>query len=163
MPELSLFAEAFSYPVPGQLEKWTAGLSRLPQSPGADEYTAFVQAVLPLSQGELEELYTRTLDLNPEFAPYLGYQMWGDSYPRGSLMAKLNKAMQEYQIDLGGELPDHLMPVLRYLDQAAEPLPDLMQIFGPAVEKMIHKLKKQDPASPYLHLLRAVLITGNWN
>jgi nitrate reductase delta subunit len=163
MPELSLFAEAFSYPIPGQLEEWSAGLSRLPQSPSTEEYTAFLQALQPFSQGELEELYTRTLDLNPEIAPYLGYQMWGDSYPRGSLMAKLNRAMQEYQVDLGGELPDHLMPVLRYLDQAADPLPDLMQVFEPAVEKMIQKLKKQDPANPYLHLLRAVLNTGNWD
>jgi nitrate reductase delta subunit len=161
MTELSMFAEAFSYPVPGRLENWMAGLSALPESPGQTEYAAFLQALQPLSQGELEELHTRTLDLNPEFAPYLGYQIWGDSYKRGSLMSRLNKVMQENQIDLGGELPDHLMPVLRYLGQAKDPVPDLIQIFEPALEKMIQKLKKQDPDNPYRHLLQAVLYTSN--
>jgi nitrate reductase delta subunit len=84
MSELSLYAEALSYPVPGRIEKWMAGLGRSAQSAGVAEFAAFVQALLPLSQGELEELYTRTLDLNPEIAPYLGYQMWGDSYKRGN-------------------------------------------------------------------------------
>lgn len=161
MTELSILAEAFSYPILGRLENWTKGLSEWTESPGQDEFAVFLHALQPLSQGELEELYTRTLDLNPECAPYLGYQMWGDSYKRGSLMSRLNQVMQENQIDLGGELPDHLVPVLRYLDQATEPVPELLEIFKPAVEKIIQKLKKQDPDNPYCHLLQAVLELNN--
>ena len=115
-----------------------------------------MQSLGRLTIGEWEELHTRTLDLNPEFAPYLGYQMWGDSYKRGSLMSQLNKAMRSAEIDLGGELPDHLMPVLRYLDQTNEPIPELVDILEQALEKMVRKLKQQDAGNPYLHLLRAV-------
>jgi len=161
MTELSILAEAFSYPTPGQLEKWIEGLSEWTESPGQNDYTVFLHALQPFSQGELEELFTRTLDLNPEFAPYLGYQMWGDSYKRGSLMSRLNQVMRENQIDLGGELPDHLMPVLRYLDRASNPLPELLEIFEPALGKMVQKLKKQDPENPYCHLLHAVLEVSN--
>lgn len=161
MAELSVLAEAFSYPAPGRLENWTEGLNQWAESPGRNEYVVFLRALQPLSQGELEELYTRTLDLNPECAPYLGYQMWGDSYKRGSLMSQLNQVMQGNQIDLDGELPDHLTPVLRYLDQATEPVPELLEIFKPAVEKIIQKLKKQDPDNPYCHLLQAVLEVSN--
>lgn len=161
MTEFRIFAEAFRYPFPGQREKWVDGLHKWTESPGQANYAAFLRALGPLSQGELEELYTRTLDLNPEFAPYLGYQMWGDSYKRGSLMSQLNQVMQENQIDLGGELPDHLMPVLRYLDQVTDPIPELLHIFEPALEKMIQKLKKQDPDNPYRHLLQAVLDLNN--
>ena len=163
MTELSILAEAFSYPIPGRLVKWTEGLSEWTESAGQNEYAVFLHALQPFSQGELEELFTRTLDLNPEFAPYLGYQMWGDSYKRGSLMSRLNQAMQENQIDLGGELPDHLTPVLRYLDQVTDPVPELLEIFKPAVEKIIQKLKKQDPDNPYCHLLQAVLEVSSGN
>ena len=120
MAKLNLYAEAFSYPGPGRLEVYRAGLDRLPESPGRTEFAAFLQALGLLTLGEWEELHTRTLDLNPEFAPYVGYQMWGDSYKRGGLMSRLNRAMRSAQVDLGGELPDHLMPVLRYLDRANE-------------------------------------------
>jgi nitrate reductase delta subunit len=161
MAELSLYAEAFRYPFPGQRVAFLARLEELPESPGRGEYTAFLQALRPLSQGEWEELYTSTLDLNPEFAPYLGYQMWGDSYKRGSFMSQLSKVMLENEINRDGELPDHLVPVLRYLDQVPEPIPDLAQILEPALEKMAHKLQKDDPVNPYLHLLQAVQLACN--
>ena len=161
MTELRQYAEAFSYPVPGRLEQWTAGMGALPETSGRAEYVAFLQALQPISQGEWEELYTRTLDLNPELAPYLGYQMWGDSYKRGSFMSQLSKAMQENQIDRDGELPDHLVPVLRYLDEVSTPIPDLLQVLEPALEKMVNKLKKEDAANPYLHLLQAVITACN--
>ncbi len=156
MAELRLYAEAFSYPCPGRLEVYLAGLRDLPETPGRAEFAAFLQSLDRLTLGEWEELHTRTLDLNPEFAPYLGYQMWGDSYKRGSLMSQLNKAMRSAEIDLGGELPDHLMPVLRYLDQTNAPIPELVDILEQALEKMVRKLKQQDAGNPYLHLLRAV-------
>ena len=161
MTDLNLYAEAFRYPFPGQFDTFVDNLDQLPESPGRAEYSAFLQALRLLSQGELEELYTRTLDLNPELAPYLGYQMWGDSYKRGSFMSRLNKALQENEINREGELPDHLVPVLRYLARVPEPIDDLAQILEPALEKMIRKLRKDDPANPYLYLLQAVRSASN--
>jgi len=157
MANLSFFAEALEYPAPGRLEALMESLNGLPESPGRPEYSAFLKALDRLTLAEWEELHTRTLDLNPEFAPYIGFQIWGDSYQRGNLMSHLNNAMQRERIDLGGELPDHLMPVIRYLDQTGEPIQELGQVFEPALEKMIRKLKKQDANNPYLYLLQAVL------
>ena len=52
---------------------------------------------LPL--GAWEELHTRTLDLNPPAAPYVGYQTWGESYQRGAFLAKMNRALAETGMD----------------------------------------------------------------
>jgi len=39
----------------------------------------------------MEELYTRTFDLQAVCSPYVGYQLFGDSYKRGIFMARLNE------------------------------------------------------------------------
>ena len=81
----------------------------------------FLDEVAPLGLGEWEELHTRTLDLSPQFVPYVGHSVWGESYKRGAFMAELNREMAAAGMDLYGELPDHLEPVLRYLDLVEEP------------------------------------------
>jgi nitrate reductase delta subunit len=70
-------------------------------------------------------------------------------------MATLNRAMLEAGIDLAGELPDHLSPVLRYLAIAPEPLPELLQILSPALKQIEHTLRTLEPANPYVGLLEA--------
>ena len=115
-----------------------------------------MKKIRPLSPGEWEELYTRTLDLNPPSAPYVGFQTWGESYQRGAFLSKMNRELLENGIDLQGELPDHLIPVLRYLGQVSEPLPELIEVLGPAVQRMTAGLRKADPDNPYLDLFEAV-------
>jgi nitrate reductase delta subunit len=153
---LERYADAFSYPRPGSRTAWRAALAEVPAAAGQAQFAAFLAALEGLSQGEWEELYTRTLDLNPAFAPYLGFQMWGDSYARGEFMAQLSHAMQENQIERGGELPDHLGPVLRYLAAVADPLPQLLEVLQPALTKMTARLEREDASNPYRHLLQAV-------
>ncbi len=154
---MPVLADAFVYPAPGRLAALETGAEALPK--GCDRETrllAFLAAVEPLSLGAWEELYTRTLDLDPPAPPYIGYQMWGDSYQRGAFMAKMKQALREVGLDAGGELPDHLAPCLRYLSVAAEPLPELVEVIGPAVDRMQAALRKAQPGSPYLSLLKAV-------
>ena len=148
-----LYAEALRYPEPGHLEFLEEGV--LMASPGAErQHVAdFLAGVRPLSLGAWEELHTRTLDLNPPAAPYLGFQTWGESYQRGAFLAKMSREVVEGEIDAEGELPDHLIPVLRYLAQAESPLPELVEIFEPSVKRMAASLRQSDPANPYLHLL----------
>ena len=71
----------------------------------AVDRSKFVEKIVPLSLSEQEELFTRTLDLSPLSAPYVGYHVWGESYKRGEFMAALNKEMKELGVDLDGELP----------------------------------------------------------
>ncbi|MBK5266222.1 MAG: hypothetical protein JJE47_02200 [Acidimicrobiia bacterium] len=70
-------------------------------------------------------------------------------------MADLKRDMERVGIDLHGELPDHLDPVLRYLDATPSPLPDLIVDLPKAVGIMRTTLKKAESANPYRHLLAA--------
>ena len=72
-------------------------------------------------------------------------------------MAELKPAMREAGIELDGELPDHIVPVLRYLDQANEIHEELEIILAPAVQSMVSSLAEIDPENLYLEPLAAVL------
>ena len=150
-------AEAFCYPSPGQLAVLESGLARITDGGIHRHFSVFVSQVGKLSLSEWEELFTRTLDLSPAVAPYVGFQVWGEGYQRGSFLAQMNRAIHEAGIDPEGELPDHLQPVLRYMDVADQPLPALIDALVPAVRRMRAVLKKAEPANPYNHLFEAVL------
>jgi nitrate reductase delta subunit len=152
----NLLAESFRYPTPSLAEELSAGLEQLPAGPVKKSLDAFLKPLQKLPSGEWEELYTRTLDLNPLATPYVGFQTYGESYQRGNFMALLNREMLLHQIDLGGELPDHLLPVLRYLSAVSEPIPELVEALPPAVRRMQAVLCKAEPGNPYVHLLEAV-------
>ncbi len=152
----AILANAFSYPAPGRMETLQSGAATFPKGAGKNTYSAFLKGVEPLSLGAWEELHTRTLDLNPPAAPYVGYQMWGDSYQRGAFMATLNRTFALAGVDTDGELPDHLAPILRYLAVTSEPLPELVEVLGPALERMLAALRKAEPKNPYVDLLLAV-------
>lgn len=156
-----LIADAFCYPDPMQLERLESGLAGLPDSAEKKGLAAFIKKVRGLSLSEWEELHTRTLDLNPPAAPYIGFQTWGESYQRGVFLSKLNRAMFEARIDLEGELPDHMIPVLRYLGAVKNPLPELVEVMFPAVQRMLGVLRKADSGSPYIDLLETVLMLCN--
>ncbi|GAB4528391.1 MAG: hypothetical protein Fur0018_14420 [Anaerolineales bacterium] len=153
----ALLAEAFRYPHPGLLERLENGLRDAAAGPGSPLLAEFVQRVAALALAEWEMLYTRTLDLSPLTAPYIGYQQWGENYQRGNFMAQLNAELARLGIDQDGELPDHLVPVLRYLAVAEAPLPKLLENLAPAVEKMYAALHKAEADNPYLLLFQAVL------
>jgi nitrate reductase molybdenum cofactor assembly chaperone NarJ/NarW len=151
-----LLAEAFCYPEPGHLARLESGLAGLPEGAEKKGLGSFIGKVRGLSLGEWEEEHTRTLDLNPPAAPYIGFQTWGESYQRGVFLAQLNRAMFEAGIDLEGELPDHLIPVLRYLGTVENPLPELLPVIAPAVKRMLGVLRGASPDNPYVDLLEAV-------
>ncbi|MEW5870643.1 MAG: molecular chaperone TorD family protein [Chloroflexota bacterium] len=155
----AILADALQYPYPGLAGKLQVDLHDLPHNPARVALQAFVQTVQRLNLGEWEELYTRTLDLNPAVAPYIGYQMWGDGYPRGSFMAALNRAYHAAGVEVDGELPDHLGAVLTYLSTGAPPPPELVENFHPALEKMTTTLRKAEAHNPYLLLLEATAQT----
>lgn len=152
----NLLAEAFCYPEPGQLAFLEEGLKILPDSQGKELVASFLTTIGNLTSGEWEELYTRTLDLNPLSAPYVGFQTWGESYQRGSFLANMNRELNNAGVDLQGELPDHLIPVLRYLGQVSHPLPELVEVLAPAIQRMTTGLRKADSANAYLKLLEAL-------
>jgi nitrate reductase delta subunit len=157
----AILAEALRYPAPGRLETLETGLQEIPSGGAKRAFSTFVRHIQSLTLSEWEELYTRTLDLNPTTAPYIGFQIWGDSYKRGTFMARINQEMRTLGIDKDNDLPDHLVPLLRYLDakvsSGSPASPDLNEIFRPAVQKMRKVLHKSEPDNPYLDLFDAIL------
>jgi len=153
----ALLAEAFRYPQPGLIERLEADLAEASQSPAREALAKFIDKAGRLSLSEWEELYTRTLDLSPEVAPYIAFQVWGESYQRGEFMARMNRALFEQGIETEGELPDHLIPVLRYLSVTSNPFPELTEHFEPAVRRMAAVLREKDSKNPYNYLFAAAL------
>jgi len=156
MEVFSVYALALQYPYPGQAEALQAQAKSSTSEPGMKAFGNFIQKIGALSLSEQEELFTRTLDLSPLAAPYVGYQIWGESYKRGEFMAQLSQEMSLYEINLEGELPDHLLPILRYLAAAPTPLPELVEVLDPALTAMQKSLKKNEVDNPYLLLLKAI-------
>ena len=153
----ALLAQSLVYPYEGLLDELQAGAAAFPKGPGRDRLAAFLKQVGRLTLAQWEELATRTLDLDPAAAPYVGFQIWGESYQRGAFMAKLARAEAELDIDPAGELPDHLVPVLRYLAAADQPLPELAGHLKTALERMIALLGEKERGNPYVHLYEAAL------
>ena len=155
----ALLAEAFTYPRPGLLERLEGEAQSLPRGPAQKAFARFLEKIKKLSPEAWEELYTATLDMNPKLVPYIGYVVWGDSYRRGDFMAALKRAMEEAGVDLAGELPDHLVPVLRYLDRSPAPMKELLEVLEPALVRIKKDLEAFDRQNPYLHLVEALLVS----
>jgi len=159
---LILLAEAFRYPSPGHLETLEEGLRFLSTGKEKELIDSFVSQIRQISLGAWEELHTRTLDLNPPAAPYVGFQTWGESYQRGEFLSKMNGALVQAKIETDGELPDHLIPVFRYLALSHDPLPELVEVLEPAFRRMEGALRNVDANNPYLYLMEAAQASVKW-
>ncbi len=156
MNDFSVLAEAFAYPQPGKAEELRAAVDQLESGTVRKRFARFVDEVAALSPAEWEELHTRTLDLSPLFAPYVGYMAWGDNYQRGEFMAMMKVALEAAGIDGLGELPDHLSVVLKLLGSGEPVPPTLLEVFPVALEKMRKELGAAEKANPYRQLLSAI-------
>jgi len=157
MGTLAALAGALRYPAPDRLGELQRGAAELAEAADVGRpFAAFLDEISRLTLAEWEELHTRTLDLSPPVVLYVGHAIWGESYKRGEFMASLKRAEDAESVDPDSELPDHLLPVLLYLDVAAEPLPELVEVIGPALQRMRRDLEKAEPENPYVGLLDAI-------
>ena len=157
MHEAAIVALAYRYPAPGSLERLSDAVESLPRGAARRSMERFVDEVGGLDLGGWEELHTDTLDLSPQFVPYVGHVTWGENYRRGEFMADLKRDMERHGVDLFGELPDHIEPVLRYLAQVPTPLTDLTDVVAASVVTMQSTLATASKDNPYRHVLAATL------
>lgn len=118
------------------------------------EIVDFFHEIEHVSSDGLEELFTRTFDLNPVATLDLGWHLFGEQYERGRFLAKLRELEEQAGIAEGNELPDHLTLVLQLLP-SMEPhdAERLAARIAPAIEMIRKKLDEQ--GNPYRHLVRA--------
>ena len=160
MKSTELVALGYRYPSPNAAARLAAAIEGEHNAEVKRHMQRFLAEVSALSLGEWEELHTATLDLSAPFAPYVGHVIWGDAYRRGEFMSDLKRAMAEAGIELDGELPDHVEPVLRYLAATPQPLSDLMDVLPGALATMAQTLKTAAPDNPYCHLLAATMASA---
>jgi len=58
---------------------------------------------------ELEEIYTRTFEINSKCAPEIGWHLFGEEFTRGMLLVRLREELERYGIPETTELPDHIL------------------------------------------------------
>ena len=94
----------------------------------------------PEALDEVQEIFTRSFDVQSITTLGVGYVMFGDDYKRGEVLVNLSRELRDVGIDCGTELPDHLPTVLRLIArwedrELAEEF--VQEILHPALEMMI--------------------------
>lgn len=100
----------------------------------------FSEFVSTASLDELQELYTRTFDVQAITTMDLGYLIFGDDYKRAELLVNLNREHTAAGNDCGHELADHLPNVVRLITkmQDEEIKNELVaKVLVPGLKKMI--------------------------
>ncbi|GJQ21963.1 MAG: hypothetical protein HBSIN02_23180 [Bacteroidia bacterium] len=90
------------------------------QAPVLESLRRFRTALGIFSAEELEELYTRTFDLNPVCSLDIGWHLYAENYDRGTFLVEMRNALKEHGLSESTELPDHLPTVLRLLARMEE-------------------------------------------
>ena len=139
-----LLAELFQYPAAEYPQKVKEVKQLLDQRypEAAAELDQFLELLPADDLLTMQELFTRSFDVQAVTTLDLGYVLFGDDYKRGEMLANLNREHSEAQIDCGTELADHLPNVLRLLPELRdeELVEDLAYaILAPALSEMIRE------------------------
>ena len=75
----------------------------------------FARGIENLSTEQLQELFTRTFDLDPVCSLEVGWHLFGENYERGEFLVKMRQQLRRFGLRESVELPDHLTHVLAVL------------------------------------------------
>ena len=157
---LERFAELLEYPCGTGADVASRGAEALSiELPEAADLLRKVRTFFSDSPRErAEEIFTATFDLQAVCAPYVGFHLFGEGHKRRVFLAGMNSLYSSRGFSAGGgELPDHITVVLRYLaDSAGEGQAREIVEDGliPALSKMLGKF--EDGGNPYGNVLRAL-------
>jgi nitrate reductase assembly molybdenum cofactor insertion protein NarJ len=136
-------AGLLDYPGPECARRGSAllGFLRENHPEAALELEHFLDAI-PARTLDLQELHTRTFDVQSLTTLDVGYVLFGDDYKRGALLSHLNQEHRRTHNDCRGELADYLPNLLRLIPKLkdGELLGELVeQILVPALMLMIRE------------------------
>ena len=137
-------AKVFDFPGPGYaLEvQHLLGLLRDKYAKAALQVQYFLEGI-PKKTVDLQELYTRSFDVQSITTLDVGYVLFGDDYKRAELLSHLTREHSQVENNCRGELADHLPNLLRLMPKLKdkELLSELvMEILVPALMLMIREL-----------------------
>src|SRR6266508_3255906 len=148
------FADLLEYPD----DRWAARVESARAISGdCAALCDFIADVAPLPLSDLQELYTRTFDLNPVCALEIGYHLFGENYKRGEFLAHLRETEAPFDLGQEHQLPDYLPVLLRLLTKLEDDglrTSLISECLIPGIEKMLAALKDSD--NPYKYLLDRV-------
>lgn len=122
----------------------------------AAEFGRFSDEIVDRPVTELEELFTRTFDLNPACCLEVGWHLFGENYERGRFLVRMRQELRRCGLAESTEMPDHLAHVLAALARMDPAVADSFIGDGvlPAVAKMLASLEGQD--NPFEGLLKTI-------
>jgi nitrate reductase delta subunit len=118
--------------------------------------TKFEDAIQQLSLEELEELYTRTFDINPIANLEIGWHLYGEQYERGEFLVMMRSLLRDHAVEESSELPDHLTHILLALGRMKKEEADAFAVkyISPSIGKILEAFGETE--NPYIHLLQAI-------
>lgn len=167
---LGLFADILDYPDDGLIEQLrTAEEAVSEDSPEAKSLLVnFRSAIAPLTPERVEEVYTAIFDLNATCHPYIGYQLFGETYKRSVFLVELKEHYRTHSFTApDNELADRLSIMLRFVSECddRELVTDIIEFgFAPSLVKMTRekeptiKEPEQKEYNPYSSVLRALQV-----
>lgn len=153
-------ADLVAYPEADYAERLSRCERALLEEPGAEaartHFARFAGACRKECIEPLQELYTRSFDLNPDGSLEVGWHLFGENYSRGEFLVEMRRRLRAHGIEESGELPDHLTYVLRVLErmEEGEAREFAARRLLPALDRILHGVKEQ--ACLYEELLLAV-------
>ena len=121
-----------------------------------DYLQKFITEISNLSITDLEELYTRTFDINPIASLEIGWHLYGEAYERGLFLVKMRELLRQHHVEESSELPDHLTHVLMVLGRMEKAHADefAAKFVIPALNKILEGFQGNN--QPYEHALVAL-------
>lgn len=116
----------------------------------------FIDAAQGMTIEDLQELYTRTFDLNPVCSLELGWQLFGENYSRGEFLVEMRQTLRRLDVPESTELPDHLTHALAAFGRMEESEANRFasMFLLPALAKMVGGLDGKD--CPYTSVLQSI-------
>lgn len=156
------FAEVLTYPQEDyhRLIQQTRALVES-QVNAPEPFLNFVSETGLMEVKELEELYTRTFDLNEKRPLEVGWHLYGERYQRGEFLVQMRDQLREYDIPESRELPDHLTHCLRLLGRMneGERQEFISDALLPAVKSIRDGFKEENPYLGAIEMLLRILQT----
>ena len=161
-PLLARLSRLVSYPGERYLAELDACADELRRIDPAIQaaFETFGDRVRHLSTEALQELYTRSFDLNPVCTLDIGWHLYGEQYERGAFMVRMRQALACHGVVENGELPDHLSHLLLLTARAdeVEAAGLVRDALLPALDKMLASLNKTTtPVTALIETIRSVL------